>query len=82
MKAKEKAKELVEKFTLIDEMFIGSAKKCAIICVDEILFYYPVAVDDERSKSFNEYWKSVKTEIQNDGLTSSEADLIIQGGLS
>ncbi len=52
-----KAKELVEKF--------DGVRQYAIFCVDEILVYYPVAVNDERSKSFNEYWQSVRTEIQN-----------------
>jgi hypothetical protein len=43
MEAKEKAKELVDRFNNDDEVFTGNygwdfnAKKCALICVDEML---------------------------------------------
>lgn len=76
MTAKEKAKELVNKFEVLkhptydgwggeEEFTEGLAKECAIICVDEIMLYYPVAVDNEPSKKFNEYWNNVKEEITN-----------------
>jgi len=56
MIAKEKAKELVDKFSWID--CSSDAKQCALICVDEILngsrlFY----IEDY------EYWREVKQEI-------------------
>lgn len=75
MTPKEKAKELVEKFiphtrvfheTLGWEDYIDSAKKCALIAVDEIILSNP------HSNPFNtdvystmDYWLQVKTEIEN-----------------
>ncbi len=66
-----KAKELVDKFrnelSWIEKDhkvdLWREARQCAIICVDEIMLYYPVANDDENSQRFHEYWLSVKEQI-------------------
>jgi hypothetical protein len=69
MTPKEKALELIEKFKLkIDDHYQSlrddQAKQCALILCDEMLVHYPIAVDDEQSKNFHEYWKNVKSEIE------------------
>jgi hypothetical protein len=61
MTPKEKAEELVNKFTDVEdgEMYIGKAKKCALIAVDEILkvaFYAP--------NEIYEHYIQVKNEIE------------------
>ena len=65
MTAKEKAKELVEKFYSIEPvqpiyigMDIGQAKQCALICVDEMLAFDLRFFDIE-------FLKEVKQEIIN-----------------
>ena len=67
MTAKEKAIELVDKFTLYlgtdvngDECYVDilEAKQCALICVDEILREIPKRFDSEER-----YWEDVKKEI-------------------
>lgn len=64
MLAKEKAKELVDKF--MDEMiesdayFVNSgAKKCALIAVDELFL-----ATDDFDLDTKEYWEQVKIEIE------------------
>ena len=64
MRAKDKAKELVERFkyrnirgTEFETMSISLAKQCALICVDEIVkntLQVPQVLD---------YWNEVKQEI-------------------
>ena len=71
MTAKEKAKELVEKFRVEvkdmmmhgdggDEIFY--AKRCALICVDEILESHYKVLIGVMPKVYN-YWKEVEQEI-------------------
>lgn len=55
MTPKEKAKELVDKFSWID--CSSDAKQCALICVDEILETY-IDLDPKLN-----YWEEVKQEI-------------------
>ena len=68
MTAKEKAIELVDKFTLYlgtdvngDECYVDilEAKQCALICVDEILSIYAV----ECRIGLSSYWQEVKQEL-------------------
>jgi hypothetical protein len=67
MKAKEKAKELVDKFypratsySLDGKNQNENAKQCALIAVDEIIdIVKHIDVDSE------DYWKEVKQEIIN-----------------
>lgn len=65
MTPKEKAEELVDKFTLYlgtdvtgQEYYVNEldAKRCALIAVDEILQLCPLANRD--------YWEQVKQEIE------------------
>ena len=63
MKAKEKAKELVDKFSDLEdgEMYIGKAKQCALIAVDEIM----ATVDAEDQVVLYNYWQKVKQELKD-----------------
>jgi len=72
MTPKEKAEELVEKFTDIENKYneysdFKQAKQCALIAVDEIIN----TLDSERIKyssdycfEENKYWTEVKQEIE------------------
>ena len=72
-KAKEKAIELVDKFTLYlgtdvngDECYVDiiEAKRCALICVDEILKNIPEEVMSYKPFMMNtDYWQEVRQEI-------------------
>ena len=78
MTPKDKAEELINKFVehtkvyhevLGWEDYIDSAKKCALIAVDEILNSNP-SYDDYGGNGWiiidnSEYWKEVKNEIEN-----------------
>jgi uncharacterized protein YutE (UPF0331/DUF86 family) len=63
MKAKEKAKELVDKYSFVEIQHYTSmfeVKQCALIAVDEILdIVKHIDVDSE------DYWEEVKQEIIN-----------------
>jgi len=61
MEANLKAKVLIYQFSNCDddEMYIVTAKKCAIICVDEILNASMLHFDD----SYVTYWQEVKSEL-------------------
>ena len=70
MTPKEKAKQLVKKFTSatmtlvadyewVDDIF--SAKQCALIAVDEILKNNLILFEDYLN---DEYWREVKQEIE------------------
>jgi hypothetical protein len=63
MTPKEKAKELVDKFTLVGLQQRNEGIQCAIIAVKEILSMGIMSHsgDWEMAKS---YWEEVKTEIQ------------------
>ena len=69
MTAKDKAKELLDRFkdvtrpmskrnTLVARMHPEHAKQCALLCVDEILETY-IDLDPKLN-----YWKEVKKEIE------------------
>lgn len=79
MEAKEKARELVEKFQNTDRcvehyaveldgnICSHLAKQCALIAVEEICKITPsvyVTKDEEIDSSHLQYWQQVKTEIQ------------------
>lgn len=77
MTPKEKAKELVDKFTLVGLQQRNEGIQCALICVDEILYAYPHTYDIEKDstksgeditiimnvRSNISYWNQVKDEI-------------------
>ncbi len=63
MTPKEKAYELVKRFTDVEdgEMYIGKAKQCALIVVNEIItFGNQVGIREPMM-----YWKHVKKELDN-----------------
>jgi hypothetical protein len=73
MTAKEKAKELVDKFiphtkvfheVLGWEDYIDSAKQCALIAVDEILESHYKLLSGVNTTIYK-YWIEVKQEIEN-----------------
>ena len=69
MTPKEKAEELVEKFSDLEdgEMYIGKAKQCALIAVDEIinsLENYGKESDElQNMENDFRYWQEVKQEL-------------------
>jgi hypothetical protein len=74
MNAKEKAKELIEKYLKLDieiggqydgylTMKMHDAKECALIAVDEILNSRPVITDSQ--VEYNNFWNDVKSELQS-----------------
>ena len=74
MTPKGKAKELVEKFSDLEdgEMYIGKAKQCALIAVDEIINSSPSLPIISDAGSFvndieesTEFWQEVKEELLN-----------------
>jgi hypothetical protein len=68
MTPKEKAKELVDKFS--NEVLIDNykSKRCALIAVDEIMQecdYWRGGTNDGWDTKRFDYWEQVKQEIQN-----------------
>ena len=74
MTAKEKAKELIEKYQKLDieiggqydgylTMKIHDAKHCALIAVKEIINSRPAITDSQFE--YNKYWNDVKSELQS-----------------
>ena len=64
MTPKQKAKELFNKmydFSIFEE----SAKKCALIAVDEIIKEINDNYDTLHSADRKQYWKGIKKEIKN-----------------
>lgn len=53
---KEKAEELVDKFTVVGLQQRNEGLACALICVDEIIENYDTTLA---------YWQEVKKEIEN-----------------
>ena len=53
---KEKANELVDKFTVVGLQQRNEGLACALICVDEIIENYDTTLA---------YWQEVKKEIEN-----------------
>ena len=60
---KEKAKELVEKFSDLEdrEMYIVKAKQCALIAVDEIISIKLLWF--QKDTEHLDFWKEVKEEL-------------------
>ena len=60
MEAKDKANELISRFTDVEdgEMYIGKAKQCALIAIDEVINSMTVATSIHLP-----YWQEVKQEI-------------------
>ena len=68
MTAKEKAKDLVDRFLneQNDTEEISQAKQCALICVDEILKNQPYDIYTiDQCNNLTKYWQEVEQEIKN-----------------
>jgi hypothetical protein len=68
MTPKDKAKELVDKFTVIGLQQRNEGIQCALICVDELIeSHLLLTTTHEREPSIRckRYWKQVKQEIEN-----------------
>jgi len=68
MEAKEKAKELIEKFiqeNIPTYMTKHESKKCALICVDEMLELQSYKSSAKECLNHIKYWREVKKEIKN-----------------
>jgi hypothetical protein len=73
MTAKEKSRELVDKFLCIEDnedlfcdecgMSEEAAKLCALISVDEILKTFPKQWNGFEYESCDDYWQEVKQEL-------------------
>jgi len=73
MEAKDKAKELVDKFTVVGLQQRNEGIQCALIAVDELLEYEKMLVEQIKNhveifkgmkfKTENLFWESVKQEI-------------------
>ena len=66
MTPKEKAKELVDKFTVVGLQQRNEGYQCALIAVDELIKWMPGKEYhfDETSAFCVEYWELVKQEIE------------------
>jgi hypothetical protein len=60
MTPKDKAKELVDKFTVVGLQQRNEGIQCALICVDEII----AELDSERVFERIYFWNEVKQEIK------------------
>jgi len=63
MTPKEKAKELVDKFTVVGLQIRNEGYQCALIAVDEIL-YVLNEMDDTLSYNSSIFYNEVKNEIE------------------
>ena len=71
MTPKEKAKELVDKYSTYVVMWSGgievetqNVKQCALILVDEILNEFPNGIKGSFEEKRKYYWQEVKQEIK------------------
>ena len=69
MNEKEKAKELVDRFSYPDKINAPmtrdkQAKQCALICVDETIEALMELHQDVRTRSLLIYWQELKQEIK------------------
>ena len=64
MTAKEKAKELVDKYYIFNHIGNKHAVKCALIAVDEILIFIDKQMQGWLDADIVSYWQEVKQEIE------------------
>ena len=65
MTPKEKAEELVEKLYACAEINEYTAKRCALVAVDEIINTASPVYDSFWPMNTKDYWQEVKQEITN-----------------
>ena len=63
MTPKEKAKEIIDKFTSVNGNSFF-AKECAIVAVDEMIKEFKNSDSLYATKFLADYWQSVKTELE------------------
>jgi hypothetical protein len=63
MNPKNKAKELVDKFSVVGLQQRNEGIQCALIAVDEMLNFQENLIITEGSMAYH-YWNEVKTEIE------------------
>lgn len=63
MTAKEKAKELIDKYDIGESQNLYFQKICALICVDELIKECTVYRPSPESRF--DYWQEVKQELNN-----------------
>lgn len=68
MTPKEKAEELVERMYACAEINEYTAKRCALVAVDEIINTSSPVYDSFWPMNTKDYWKEVKQEIKNINL--------------
>lgn len=61
---KEKAKELIDKFTLLTTGGYDLAKESSLICVDELIQLRKGYFDCTNPMNDEKYWQEVKSEIE------------------
>ena len=71
MTPKEKAKELVDKYSTYVVMWAGgietskqNVKQCALIAVDEIFKTVSMCIPYRHESTYSNYWQEVKQEIE------------------
>lgn len=64
MTSQEKAKELIDKFTVIGLQQRNEGIQCALICVEELLLCSMDLPKDSNWASQVRYWQDVKKEIE------------------
>ena len=64
MTPKEKAIELVSKFSIVGLQQRNEGIACALICVDEIINCDSFFETLKQGKKFNQYWHEVQDEIE------------------
>jgi hypothetical protein len=70
MTPKEKAQELIRKYTellynnILTFRQYNDCKECAVIAVDEIIASNPIAFDKDDNCIAKQWWQEVKTEIE------------------
>ena len=62
MTPKEKAIELVSKFSIVGLQQRNEGIACALICVDEMIYYLEIVLGVDKMDF--EYWQEVKSEIE------------------
>ena len=65
MTPKEKALQLVDKFSLVGLQQKEEGIACALIAVDEILYFMDMFNLDLEMTHQHKWWRQVKTEIEN-----------------
>ena len=65
MTPKEKAEELVERMYACAEINEWTAKRCALVAVDELIKAASPIYDSFWPMNTKEYWTEVKQEIEN-----------------